>query len=322
MPNMSTPCVTECNPQRYPTYPYSSGADSILTDVLPAVLSIMTLIFSWMAGRYIDKIDVQSLSEPRRATPQKSSSTERNSRRPQSGRSTALQTVHHSSNKSQRLRPPQLLDVLSMNEEELQLYNEEYGSRISPKAQEIYDNLGPSPGAGDHGPTGPPKSPSLYSQHAHSIFSLSAHGGSSIFGNTRPSLGGGSSYHHFGGGPGGSSYGFHAGGHGGHGSRQTSPRFPRDMSQHNQAPHPFQGTTQHSIPSQSSQWGGFHRDESRWGAQFLQRGRSSSDTAAVSSGVAQRQATTERGGGRKLEAGARIEEDTERPRSPEVPFEG
>ncbi|CAN0091894.1 unnamed protein product [Scytosiphon promiscuus] len=197
---MAEPCVEDCLSQRYPSFPYGDGADSLFSKVLPIVLSALVVIISWLAGRFIDKIEV---SNPGVLTRNKSGTIGQSVKRTASNdKSDGMSQGFHSTASRglgrtgvKMLEGVQELDGISaQDDEQNRLYHEEYGSQASQEDGDRYDALGDSPGA--QGPSSQgPRSPSVYSHFSQSVFSQSAYG-PSAYGPSQRTRASGSLYGH------------------------------------------------------------------------------------------------------------------------------
>ncbi|CBJ32196.1 hypothetical protein Esi_0315_0016 [Ectocarpus siliculosus] len=192
------PCEIDCTIQNYPTFPYGPGAESLFSKVLPFMLSAMVVAISWLAGRFIDKIEV---STPGAMTRVKSGTIGQSVKRSASHDKSDSHGFHSNASRGvgrsgvKMLEGVQELDGISARDDEQnRLYNEEYGSQASQEDGERYDALGDSPGA--QGPSSQgPRSPSVYSHFSQSVFSQSAYG-PSAYGPSQRSRASGSIYGH------------------------------------------------------------------------------------------------------------------------------
>ncbi|CAN0067226.1 unnamed protein product, partial [Hapterophycus canaliculatus] len=160
----------------------------------------MVVIISWLAGRFIDKIEV---SNPGALTRNKSGTIGQSVKRTASNDKSdgVSQGFHSTASRGlgrtgvKMLEGVQELDGISaQDDEQNRLYHEEYGSQASQEDGDRYDALGDSPGA--QGPSSQgPRSPSVYSHFSQSVFSQSAYG-PSAYGPSQRTRASGSLYGH------------------------------------------------------------------------------------------------------------------------------
>ncbi|CAN0206421.1 unnamed protein product [Pylaiella littoralis] len=196
---MAEPCENDCFGQRYPSFPYGPGAERLFSTVLPIILSLMVVVISWLAGRFIDKIEVStpgSMTRTKSGTLGQSAKRSVNHDKSDGFHSTASRGMGRTTGKM--LEGVQELDGISARDDEQnRLYHEEYGSQASQEDGERYDDLGDSPGA--QGPSSQgPRSPSVYSHFSQSVFSQSAYGPSAYGPSQRRQGGPGSMYSQYG----------------------------------------------------------------------------------------------------------------------------